>query len=55
LYYVLVMPALFPNECGFGWIELSIFAGFLGAFLLSIRSGLQLLAETAAGGIHGGE
>ena len=55
LYYVLIMPALFPNECGFGWIELSIFAGFLGAFLLSIRSGLQLLAETAAGGMHGGE
>lgn len=55
LYYVLIMPALFPNECPLGWIQLSITAGFLGAFILSIRPGLKLLAETAAAGMRGGE
>ena len=55
LIYILVVPALSPNNLPFGWVELCITAGFLGAFLLCAVPGLRLLAEAAAAGLDGGE
>jgi hypothetical protein len=55
LIYILVVPALSPNNLPFGWVELCITAGFLGAFILCAVPGLRLLAEAAAAGLDGGE
>ena len=55
LIYILVVPSLSPNNVRFGWIELSITAGFLGAFLLCAVPGLKRLADAAVAGSDGGE
>jgi hypothetical protein len=47
LNYILVVPSLSPNRLPFGWIELTITAGFLGIFLLCALPGLKLVAEAA--------
>src|SRR5260370_41743787 len=51
LIYILVVPALSPNNLPFGWVELCITAGFLGAFILCALPGLRLLAEAAGAGL----
>ncbi|HTT76495.1 MAG TPA: hypothetical protein VMF50_11030 [Candidatus Binataceae bacterium] len=47
LYYIMIVPSLSPNYLPFGWVELCILAGFLGAFLLTSVPGLKLVAEEA--------
>ncbi|HJU10192.1 MAG TPA: hypothetical protein VJ728_04915 [Candidatus Binataceae bacterium] len=48
LNYILVLPSLLPNALPFGWVELTVTAGFLGIFLLCSVPGLRLVAEEAA-------
>jgi hypothetical protein len=55
LDYILVVPALSPNKLPFGWVELCITAGFLGAFLLCALPGLKIVASAAISGADGGE
>jgi hypothetical protein len=47
LNYVLIVPSLFPDTRPFGWVELCVIAGFLGAFILCAIPGLKQLAEVA--------
>src|SRR5579863_387675 len=47
LDYILIVPSLSPDKIPFGWFELCVTAGFLGAFLLCAVPGLKLLAESA--------
>jgi hypothetical protein len=46
--YVLVVPSLSQHVLPFGWIELFITIGFLGAFLLCSFRGLNLMAAAAS-------
>ncbi len=39
--YLIIMPEMSPNSIPFGLTEISIFIGFLGAYLLCIRSFLS--------------
>jgi hypothetical protein len=39
--YVIVMPNLYPNWIPFGWTEVGVFVGFLGAYVLAIQSFLR--------------
>jgi hypothetical protein len=48
--YVLVTPSLSPRSIPFGWTELFITAGFLGAFGLCALSGLRLVPAVAREG-----
>jgi hypothetical protein len=48
--YVLVVPSLSQHVVPFGWIELLITIGFLGAFLLCALPGLDLVAQAATSG-----
>lgn len=45
--YVLVVPSLSQHVVPFGWIELLITVGFLGAFLLCALPGLNQVAQAA--------
>jgi hypothetical protein len=45
--YVLVVPSLALNVVPFGWIELVITLGFIGAFVLSAMPGLNRVAAAA--------
>jgi hypothetical protein len=47
LLYIMIVPSWFPNNLPLGWVELSIAAGFLGAFILTSVPGLKLVAEEA--------
>ncbi|MGH7934388.1 MAG: hypothetical protein ACREQN_14675 [Candidatus Binataceae bacterium] len=55
LNYILIVPSLFPNQLPFGWIEVGITLGFLGAFGLCSKPGLALVADAATAGMDGGE
>lgn len=48
--YVLVVPSLSQHIVPFGWIELLITIGFLGAFVLCALPGLDLVAQAATSG-----
>jgi hypothetical protein len=48
--YVLVVPSLSQHVVPFGWIELLITIGFLGAFVLCALPGLDLVAQAATSG-----
>ncbi len=50
--YILVTPSLSPNVLPFGWVELLITAGFLGAFALCTLPGMRLVPATSAHGVH---
>jgi hypothetical protein len=45
--YVLVVPSLSPRSVPFGWVEVLITAGFLGAFWLCSYPGLRLASAAA--------
>jgi hypothetical protein len=47
LNFILVVPSLSPDNLFFGWIELTITAGFLGIFLLCAIPGLKRVAAAA--------
>jgi hypothetical protein len=47
LNFILVVPSLSRDRLPFGWIELTITAGFLGAFLLCAIPGLRRVAAAA--------
>ncbi len=47
LNFILVVPSLSPDHLPFGWIELTITAGFLGIFLLCAIPGLKRVAAAA--------
>jgi hypothetical protein len=47
LLYIMIVPSWFPNQLPLGWVELSIAAGFLGAFILTSVPGLKRVAEEA--------
>ena len=47
LDYILIVPSLSPDRIPFGWVELCITAGFLGAFLLCAVPGLKRVAVSA--------
>ncbi len=47
LNFILVVPSLSPNRLPFGWIEVTITAGFLGIFLLCAIPGLKRVATAA--------
>ncbi len=47
LNFVLVVPSLSRDQLPFGWIELTITAGFLGAFLICAIPGLERVATAA--------
>jgi hypothetical protein len=47
LNFILVVPSLSPNRLLFGWVELTITAGFLGIFLLCAIPGLKRVAAAA--------
>lgn len=55
LDYTMVVPSLSPNSLPFGWVEVCITAGFLGAFILCSVPGLKLVASEANAGVEGGE
>lgn len=55
LDYTMVVPSLSPNSLPFGWVEVCITAGFLGAFILCSVPGLKLVASEANAGAEGGE
>lgn len=55
LNYVLIVPSLSPDKLPLGWIELSITAGFLGAFLFCAVPGLKQLAAVAVSDVDGDE
>jgi hypothetical protein len=46
--YVLVVPSLSPRQIPFGWVEILITLGFLGAFALCTFPGLQRWAAAAS-------
>jgi len=46
--YVLVAPSLSPTSIPFGWVEILITAGFLGAFGLCTLPGLRLVSPNIA-------
>ncbi len=45
--YVLVVPSLSPRHIPFGWVEVLITLGFLGAFGLTALPGLRLVPAPA--------
>ena len=45
LDYVLIVPSLSPDTLPFGWVEVCITAGFLGAFILCAVPGLKQVAS----------
>jgi hypothetical protein len=47
LNFILVVPSLSRDRLPFGWIELTITAGFLGIFLLCAITGLRRVAAAA--------
>jgi hypothetical protein len=47
LNFILVVPSLSRDRLPFGWIELTITAGFLGIFLLCAIPGLRRVAAAA--------
>jgi hypothetical protein len=47
LNFILVVPSLSRDRLPFGWVELTITAGFLGIFLISAIPGLKRVAEAA--------
>jgi hypothetical protein len=47
LYYIMIVPSLQPYHLPFGWVELCVLAGFLGAFILTSVPGLKLVADEA--------
>lgn len=49
--YVLVTPSLSPKVIPFGWVEILVTIGFIGAFGLCALPGLRLIP----GGVFGGE
>lgn len=50
LFYDLVVPSLSPRTVPYGWLELCITAGFVGAFALCSMPGLKLFAQAMVGG-----
>jgi hypothetical protein len=48
--YVLVTPSLSPKVIPFGWVEVLVTAGFLGAFALCTLPGIRLVPALAEGG-----
>jgi hypothetical protein len=48
LNYIMVVPSLSPNALPFGWVEVTITAGFLGIFMLCAIPGLRRVAVAAA-------
>lgn len=55
LYYDLAIPSLSPHIVPYGWIELFITAGFVGAFTLCSIPGLKRLTEAMVDGQIGEE
>jgi hypothetical protein len=55
LFYDLVVPSLSPRTVPYGWLELFITAGFVGAFALCSIPGLKLFAQAMVGGQIGEE
>jgi hypothetical protein len=47
LNFILVVPSLSRDRLPFGWVELTITAGFLGIFLLCAIPGLRRVADAA--------
>ncbi|MGH7779359.1 MAG: hypothetical protein ACREQR_06000 [Candidatus Binataceae bacterium] len=45
--YVLVVPSLSPHVVPFGWVEILVTLGFIGAFVLCSLPGLERLAAAA--------
>jgi hypothetical protein len=45
--YVLVVPSLSPRSVPFGWVEILVTAGFMGAFWLCSYPGLRLASAAA--------
>jgi hypothetical protein len=45
--YLLVVPSLSPHTFPFGWVELLISLGFVGAFVLCALPGLNLVGDAA--------
>jgi hypothetical protein len=45
--YVLVVPSLSPRAIPFGWVEILVTAGFLGAFWLCSYPGLKMASAAA--------
>ncbi len=50
LYYDLVVPSLSPRAVPYGWLEIFITAGFVGAFVLCAIPGLKRLTEVMIAG-----
>jgi hypothetical protein len=48
--YLLVTPSLSPTTIPFGWIEVLVTAGFVGAFGLCALPGLRLVPVAGNGG-----
>ncbi|MHB8392893.1 MAG: hypothetical protein ACYDBH_25500 [Acidobacteriaceae bacterium] len=46
--YVLVVPSLSPDVVPFGWVEVLVTLGFIGAFVLCALPGLDRLAAAAS-------
>jgi len=55
LDYILIVPSLSPNRIPFGWVEVCVTAGFLGAFLLCAAPGLRLAATAATSSFEGAD
>jgi hypothetical protein len=55
LDYILIVPSLSPDRIPFGWVELCVTAGFLGAFLICAAPGLKRAAIAAVSDGEGGE
>jgi hypothetical protein len=47
--YVLVTPSLSATHIPFGWVEITVTAGFAGVFVLSTLPGLRLVRVPASG------
>ncbi len=47
--YVLIVPSLSPEVIPYGWVEIAVTAGFLGAFALCAFPGLRRLMAASSG------
>ncbi|MBF6568083.1 MAG: hypothetical protein IVW54_04310 [Candidatus Binataceae bacterium] len=47
--YVLIVPSLSPNAVPYGWVELTVTAGFMGLFALCAFPGLRRVVEAGFG------
>ncbi|MGH7986677.1 MAG: hypothetical protein ACREQX_10395 [Candidatus Binataceae bacterium] len=53
LNYILIVPSWHPNDLPFGWVEICVTLGFLGAFGLCSKPGLARTAAAAVTVVDG--